>query len=261
MACSACVTGTLHTGTPAGKEETLYGLPTYVASPASGTAPKGTIVIIPDAFGCSFNNNRILADSYATKGNYRVLLPDFMGGWDLSSDVLTYMDGILKKHESWGVHSLYKAVYVAQALRHALPWMYMTRFAVAYPRVVAYLTKLRDEGEKHIGVAGFCWGGKHVFILCADKEKTATGESLVDVAFAAHPSFIVLPTDADGVKKPLSIAAPSEDIQIKKDQIPVLEAALKNCPAECEVKVYEGATHGELHSFLFSEFDSTDIVF
>src|ERR1700712_57506 len=114
MACPACVTGTLHTGNPTGTVETLYGLPTYVASPSSGTTPKGTVVIIPDAFGWTFTNNRVLADSYAQKGNFRVLLPDFMDGCVLSPDLMTYMDSIMKKHESFGVHTLWKAVYLAQ---------------------------------------------------------------------------------------------------------------------------------------------------
>ena len=38
------------------------------------------MVIVPDAFGWEFNNNRILADSLAEKGKFRILLPDFMGG-------------------------------------------------------------------------------------------------------------------------------------------------------------------------------------
>ena len=45
-----------------------------------GTQPKRIIVFIPDAFGWKFNNNRILADHYATKGPFRVYLPEFMDG-------------------------------------------------------------------------------------------------------------------------------------------------------------------------------------
>ncbi len=44
------------------------------------TAPpsKGIVVIIPDAFGWTLPNSRILADRYAERGGWRVLLPDSM---------------------------------------------------------------------------------------------------------------------------------------------------------------------------------------
>lgn len=79
MPCRDCATGTLHEGTPKGRVETVHGLPTYIAEPPSGT-PKAIIVIIPDAFGWELPNSRVLADSYAEKGNFRVYLPDFMDG-------------------------------------------------------------------------------------------------------------------------------------------------------------------------------------
>lgn len=79
MPCKDCVSGTLHNGPSTGKVTTLHGLPTYVAEPSSGS-PKGIIVIIPDAFGWEFINNRLLADSYAKRGDYRVYIPDFMNG-------------------------------------------------------------------------------------------------------------------------------------------------------------------------------------
>lgn len=58
----------------------LHGLETYVSEPTGGRTVKGIIVIIPDAFGIEFVNNKILADHYADKGDYRVYLPDFMLG-------------------------------------------------------------------------------------------------------------------------------------------------------------------------------------
>lgn len=63
-----CATGSLHTGTPTGKIEKLHGLDVYVADPPNGAAPTGIVVIIPDAFGWTLPNNRILADAYAKEG-------------------------------------------------------------------------------------------------------------------------------------------------------------------------------------------------
>ena len=76
---SCCATGSLHTGTPTGRIDKLHGLQCYIADPPNGPS-KGIVVIIPDAFGWTLPNNRILADCYAKEGNFQVLLPEFMNG-------------------------------------------------------------------------------------------------------------------------------------------------------------------------------------
>jgi dienelactone hydrolase len=43
--------------------------------------PKGLIVIVPDAFGWTFVNSRVLADQCAKKGGYLVYIPEFMNGY------------------------------------------------------------------------------------------------------------------------------------------------------------------------------------
>ena len=82
MACKDCVSGTLHDGTPTGRIETIHGLPTYVTDPPdlNGAEPKGVVVIVADAFGWTLPNARVLADRYAERGGWRVLLPDFLDG-------------------------------------------------------------------------------------------------------------------------------------------------------------------------------------
>ena len=43
--CPDCFTGTLRSEViPAGHEETIYGVPTYVASPGDGVEPVGTVL-------------------------------------------------------------------------------------------------------------------------------------------------------------------------------------------------------------------------
>ena len=78
MSCPECLSGHVHSGQPKGIVAKLYGYDAYVAEPAGAT--NGIVVIIPDAFGWQFVNNRILADHYADKGNFKVYLPDFMSG-------------------------------------------------------------------------------------------------------------------------------------------------------------------------------------
>lgn len=99
MACPDCFKGALHEGTPTGRVETLHGFPTYISEPPSGS-PKGIIVIIPDALGWEFNNNRILADCYAKRVNARVYLPDFMAGRGAPASILPSMDTLMSKKVS-----------------------------------------------------------------------------------------------------------------------------------------------------------------
>jgi dienelactone hydrolase len=81
MSCPACFQGKERTDAePTGTVSKVYGRDTYTAEPPSGAQPKGIVVIIPDAFGWEFKNNRLLADEYARQGQFRVYLPDFMDG-------------------------------------------------------------------------------------------------------------------------------------------------------------------------------------
>lgn len=81
MSCPDCFRGSERIdATPTGRVTSLYGLPTYIAEPSEGRKPKGIVVIIPDAFGWEFVNNRLLVDEYAQKGDFIVYLPDFMNG-------------------------------------------------------------------------------------------------------------------------------------------------------------------------------------
>ena len=76
--CAACFSGSVHEGKPRCKIVKVHGLDIYLSEPSDGRTSKTTIVIIPDAFGLEFINNKLLADHYSDKGNYRVIIPDFM---------------------------------------------------------------------------------------------------------------------------------------------------------------------------------------
>ena len=64
----------------------------HISEPPSGQSPEGIIVIIPDALGWTFNNNRILADTYAKRTHSRVYLPEFMAGNALPVSMFASMD-------------------------------------------------------------------------------------------------------------------------------------------------------------------------
>lgn len=79
--CPDCFTGTLRGDeTPAGHEEVINGLPTYVTRPDAGVEPLGSVVFLTDAFGWKLRNSRVLADAYAKRVPCIVYVPDFMNG-------------------------------------------------------------------------------------------------------------------------------------------------------------------------------------
>ena len=80
MSCPNCFSGNIHQGTPRGEVTSLHGLEAYTTKPLNNVPHRGIIIIVPDAFGWEFVNNRILADHYAEKGKYLVYLPEFMNG-------------------------------------------------------------------------------------------------------------------------------------------------------------------------------------
>lgn len=80
MSLSNLTPGDQHSSTLHGSVTKVHGLNTYVVEPSKDRRAKGIIVIISDAFGLESVSNRLLADAYATKGGYKVYLPDFMLG-------------------------------------------------------------------------------------------------------------------------------------------------------------------------------------
>jgi len=109
MSCSDCFKGHVHDGEPQGKIIEVHGRQTYVASPVNSSKPKGIVVIIPDAFGMQFVNNKLLADHYAAKGDYTVYLPDFMNG---TAAPVWMIDTMAKGFDKWGQTSALRQPYV-----------------------------------------------------------------------------------------------------------------------------------------------------
>jgi dienelactone hydrolase len=105
-----------------------------------------------------------------------------------------------------------------------------------------------------IGVAGFCWGGQYAVILAHDTPSSRVHRAgaeagqlqpLIDCAHTAHPSFVSVPKDIEGVTLPLSIAVGDSDMVMKLDQAKTTKEILEKKKAgDHEVVIYAGAKHG-----------------
>ncbi|RDW74143.1 hypothetical protein BP5796_07585 [Coleophoma crateriformis] len=261
--CADCFKGFVHDGIPAGEVSTIHGLRVYVARPDDGVKPKGLIVMIHDAFGMEFVNNKILADRYAKRGGYLVYLPDFMDGHAMSPEVMTLMDKLFLS-SSWLTTLLYKPIYCAQLMYHVIPWKRNVTHAVSHTRVFSFFQKLRTSpppfatNSLKIAAAGFCWGGKYTVLLAQDtpssrvprfsedstSHASATPEALIECGFTAHPSMLEVPGDIEAVTLPLSIAVGDSDMALKGPLVLQTKEILEKKDVGHEVNILPGAKHG-----------------
>ncbi|GIK03485.1 hypothetical protein Aspvir_007557 [Aspergillus viridinutans] len=246
MSCPDCFSGHVHSGEPQGEVTKLHGLDVYVASPApeptGNSAIRGIIIIIPDAFGWEFVNNRILADHYAQKGGYRVYLPDFMNGRSCPVWAISLMGDLFKTDTLYDW--LVKPYHIVRAMYAMLPFMYFNRFSRSWPIVKSFFAAVRqDEGAQlPIGAAGFCWGGKHTVNLAHGAE--VDSKPLINAGFTGHPSLLSIPGEIEKIKIPVSFALGELDMVVKKPQIEQIKNIMESKDGVGEVKVYYGASHG-----------------
>jgi len=244
MSCPQCFSGHVHDDiAPTGREDVVHGRKTYVTEPGDGISPKGIIIIVPDAFGWQFVNNRILADHYASKGKYLVYLPDFMDGrpapvWMIDVFVEVFRTGSIG---AW----LQKPYYVFQAIRGFVPFLITNRYSISMPKVKSFFdsTRSNEAANLPIGAAGFCWGGKHAINLAA-VVNAGNGKPLADAVFIGHPSQLDVPKEVEGVTKPVSIAIGDKDDVVPLPQVMQIKRILADMDVETEVKIYPGAGHG-----------------
>lgn len=117
--------------------------------------PKGIIVIVPDAFGLPFANNKLLADHYAAGGDYLIYLPDFMDGHYAPEWMIDVFPGLMQTGSIYAYLS--KPYYVSLLLRGMIPFMYYNRIGLSLPKVTKFFDDVRcNEGKDlPVGVAGF----------------------------------------------------------------------------------------------------------
>ncbi|KAK9783795.1 hypothetical protein SCAR479_00354 [Seiridium cardinale] len=241
MSCSGCFRSHSHAGEPTGVISEIHGRQTYVATPPADVQRKGIIIIIiivPDAFGWEFANNRLLADQYASRGDFTVYLPNFMENGSVPTWLLDTMAQLSDTESSWDwLWNPYEVV----------PFFIYNSFGRSRPRIRAFFEAVRlHEGfDRAIGAAGFCWGGRPVMSLAHPESVAANGKQLVDTVFTGHPDALSLPDDAGKVMRPVSTAIGDKDMVTPMSQVDVIKKTwrtLEDVPTE--VQVYAGADHG-----------------
>ncbi|PPQ70319.1 hypothetical protein CVT24_013014 [Panaeolus cyanescens] len=143
------------------------------------------IVVIPDLFGWTFTNTRLLADHYADEADATVYVVDLFGGEVLSVEILLDLT-------RWGELDLPS-------------WRQRNGPSVREPELLAFASQVRSM-FKRVGAVGFCYGGWAVFAL------GAKDRNLVDFISTAHPTFLTKEL-MQNVAVPTQILAPEIDNQ------------------------------------------------
>jgi dienelactone hydrolase len=171
---------------------------TTTTTTTTSTLTKRGLIYIPDIFGPHPNAYQI-ADEFAERGGYCVIIPDFFRGshWPLNSfpppngfDSPEWMEFISK---------MTSPSYQQESLK---------------PKIQQAIAILQSLGVTSIAAVGFCWGGSLAM--------QALTEGLIVAAASPHPSFLttdmmtkiqgpvcLLPTKDDGQMLDLKAAAES----------------------------------------------------
>src|SRR5690348_2279499 len=87
------------------------------------------------------------------------------------------MDVLMEKG-SWYDAFVNKPMALVQAIPLVVPWQWNTTFPHTHPGVVSFLQAVRTSPppfattDLKIGVAGFCYGGKHAILLAHSPSAT-----------------------------------------------------------------------------------------
>ncbi|KAF3909562.1 hypothetical protein AA313_de0205279 [Arthrobotrys entomopaga] len=116
-------------------------------------------------------------------------------------------------------------------------WAWTHKQSVTLPIITNFFKALRQAqagtGTK-IGVAGFCWGGRYAILM----------DPYVDAIYAAHPSFLQIPSEVEAVTKPISFALGDKDVVVPMPKVEQIKGVLKKKDnLYSEVIVYEGMEH------------------
>lgn len=255
MSCPDCFRGAVREGQPLGTEKVLHGVRTYIAGNVDTQyASLSTVIFITDAFGFNLVNSKLLADIYASKTGFRVLVPDIIPGGGVPLYSLQLMERMSNPVKWWNIFGHVKRVFtILRMMTLFIPFVYRTRNV--FPAILSYARSIKAElpAGRKLGAAGFCWGGLHTTKLAQQPSTEGGSQKLLDAHFTAHPSGLKVPDDiVTSITKynvPFSLAVGDRDFILSRQTVENIEATLlmKIHDGEnhhYEIKIYPECSHG-----------------
>ncbi|PBK70277.1 alpha/beta-hydrolase [Armillaria solidipes] len=206
-----CFTAVKHEGTPAGRVDTISGVPTYVSEPPPAkTVGKPKVVLyLADVYGPMYINNQLLQDYFASQGFIAVGVDYFLG-----DPVYIHKEPDFDR-QAWMV----KSKQQAQELM---------------PR---WLEAIREKygQDAHYTAVGYCFGAPYVLDLAAQGDIVAGA--------IAHPAFLT-EDHFKNIKKPLLLSCAETDHSFPLESRRRAEDILVENKASYCFQVFSGVSHG-----------------
>ncbi|SPO25957.1 related to AIM2 - cytoplasmic protein involved in mitochondrial function or organization [Ustilago trichophora] len=236
--CIHCVSGFRIPGEPRGKMETIHGLNTYVAQPASPGPDHGSkaIIYFYDAFGLKLHNNKIIPDKLADATGLTVYVPDVFNGGGISEAALSSAPTTATEMKTLSITSKIKT---GLAFLLAGPFFARNLPAFKLPALKKWIDDLKaSQNYSRLGGVGYCYGGKLVLALNATDH--------INVSVANHPSMITK-GDMTALKNPILFNCAEEDPMFTADYAEQVEKEWSEKGDKAPVHkfvLYPGTVHG-----------------
>ena len=201
-------------------------IPAYRAMPASG-GPFPVVLVVQEIFGVH-EHIRDVCRRFA-KAGYLAIAPEL---YARQGDVSQYTD--------------YREIF-AQVVSKVPDAQVMSDLDAA----VAWADRTGAGDAKRVGVTGFCWGGRIVWLYAAHSADLKAGVAwygrLKGQASELQPKY-PLDVVAD-LKAPVLGLYGGKDQGIPLDDVEQMRAALKAAKKPCEIVVFPDAPHGFLADY------------
>lgn len=248
--CADCFTGAIHTATPRGHMDVIHDLPSYITR--GNAASNSTIIFLTDGFGFNLVNNKLLADQYATKTGFRVLMPKVLPKGGVPLAVISLTKTMRTRVAWWDMQGQAKRAWAAVRLM-AIVMPFTVKVKRLYPTVLLYVRAVKTSlplGAR-LGIAGFCLGGHWSSRICAEAATDGGDSHLIGAHFTAHPlslkaeDFAMLATR---FRVPVSLALGDQDRMLPVAEAYEVEASLREVfrddPDRLQVCIHERCGHG-----------------
>eukprot|EP00457_Paulinella_chromatophora_P010334 gb/GEZN01010433.1/.p1 GENE.gb/GEZN01010433.1/~~gb/GEZN01010433.1/.p1 ORF type:complete len:301 (-),score=25.07 gb/GEZN01010433.1/:299-1201(-) len=203
---SCCLSGYTSTGKPLGTLSTIGGVACYVATPPppegkeEEEAPVHAVLIATDIFGLNLDNTKCLADEFAHKGKYLVVIPNLFGATAVPASMMEIMMVLLgRTHRPGGFFA--KIFWLCWSVMCVIPRLLLfiilhRKWQNKIPIFDSVIDALQKEKNiQSFAIIGYCYGVS-VSLYYGKRE-----DGPVKVFAAAHGK-IAVPEDITPLKRP-----------------------------------------------------------
>ncbi|KAK0493465.1 Alpha/Beta hydrolase protein [Armillaria luteobubalina] len=224
-----CFTAVKHEGTPAGRVDTIAGVPTYVSDPPPAkTVGKPRVVLyLADVYGPMYLNNQLVQDYFASQGFNVVGMDYFLG-----DPVYIHTEPGFDR-PAWMAKSKQQAKELMPGWLKAIREKYGERCSVcrALPNLLGGIL----GQDAHYAATGYCFGAPYVLDLAARGDIVAGA--------LAHPAFLT-EDHFKNIKKPLFLSCAEIDHTFPLESRRRAEDILIENKSKYCFQVFSGVSHG-----------------